>query len=58
MSQAPTAYGSCWRKSRYKTEKRADKYARKFEKEYGDPMRAYYCGVCGGWHLTTVKTAL
>lgn len=49
----PKAYGSCWRKSAYATEKKANRYARKYDDEYGVPMRAYYCGVCGRWHLTS-----
>ncbi len=49
----PGFYGSCARKSAYPSEKKAKRYARKYEDQYGVPMRAYYCGVCDRWHLTT-----
>lgn len=42
----------CSRKKRYSTEALAEKVARKVKYERGDDCRAYFCELCGGFHLT------
>ena len=45
---------SCRSKRRYNTRKEARDKASILTKRYGNPLEAYPCHVCGGYHLTTV----
>ena len=49
---------SCWRKKRYNTEAFATKVVAKVLKDRGQKVRAYGCGICGGYHLTSKPTAV
>jgi hypothetical protein len=42
----------CIQKKRYKSESHALASADEYQEERGTKLRAYYCDVCGGWHLT------
>jgi len=44
---------SCGRKNRYPTRESAEGWALLFEAARGTPLRAYHCGLCDGWHLTS-----
>lgn len=46
---------SCFRKVRYDSEQRAERYRRKREQEGAEPLRVYFCDICGGYHLTKVS---
>ena len=54
---APTTQESrrrmCLSKRRFRNESAAIKGAIGSSRSYGQPMRAYRCPVCGGWHLTS-----
>ena len=53
----PTAQKSrnkmCYSKRRFRTEDGAIKAAIGSSRHYGQPMRAYRCPICGGWHITS-----
>jgi hypothetical protein len=44
---------SCASKSRYATEKIANRVRHRCEETRGRPLRVYACFVCGGYHLTS-----
>lgn len=43
----------CAAKARFMTQTLADKVAAKRSIDAGRPLRPYYCGLCGGYHLTS-----
>jgi hypothetical protein len=43
----------CVGKKRYATYEFAKKKAEEFSKKYENNQRAYSCGICGGYHLTS-----
>ena len=43
----------CREKKRYTSAKRAKKAAKRVSRQEGRHFRAYFCGLCCGWHLTT-----
>ena len=45
----------CLRKVRFVSEKYAKKVAKDKEKEYNCKNKVYFCPLCSGWHITTVK---
>lgn len=45
-------YQQCGKKTRYKSEADARKYAARLSELRGYPIRVYYCHFCCGWHLT------
>ena len=45
----------CLRKVKFPSEKVAQKVARDKEKQYNCKNDVYFCPLCGGWHITTVK---
>lgn len=54
--KAEHMYKMCLRKVRFRDEKIALKVARDKEKEYNCKNNVYFCPLCGGWHITTVKS--
>lgn len=53
-----TLLGSCVRKARYRTEQFAREIADRCKAERGVELRTYWCGACGGYHLTREPSAL
>ena len=51
----PTLIGSCARKRRYSTEAVARSVAAQATQARGDPLRVYWCALCGGYHLSKVR---
>lgn len=45
-------------KNIYNTQTKAQEAAEKAEEKRGVPLRTYYCGACGGYHLTRRVTLL
>lgn len=45
----------CRRKKYYLTKKDANKYKRRYEKQFNCIMRVYECTICGNFHLATEK---
>ena len=45
----------CLRKARFRSEKIARKVAKEKEKQYDCKNDVYFCPLCAGWHITTVK---
>ena len=43
----------CKGKTRYHDEAEAKRVKGFSEKKRGTPLRAYHCGSCGGWHITS-----
>ena len=43
----------CAGKIRFYTFEGASKRAERLGKKRGIDMRAYYCGICGGYHMTS-----
>lgn len=43
----------CVGKKRYATLGYAESLVPKISAKFGKPMRAYYCGICNGYHLTS-----
>lgn len=56
MSDIKYLADGCIRKKRYRTEGIAEQVAEKVLRERGAKVRAYYCPVCLGWHLTRKYT--
>lgn len=48
-------YYSCLRKKKYITEDFAKKMAKKMSNKFNKRYTYYYCQLCNGWHLATVK---
>lgn len=50
-------YGSCFRKIRYRTKKRAENMVRQIRKTHivQNPIRIYQCDCCMGWHITSMS---
>lgn len=51
-----TLVGSCLRKQRYKTETRARDVALRCKAARNVDLRVYWCGSCGGYHLTRERS--
>ena len=45
----------CLRKSRFTNERYAKKVAKAKEIQYNCKNTVYFCPLCGGWHITTIK---
>lgn len=43
----------CLRKAKYKTQKYAEEKAKQFTEQFGVDQYAYFCPLCGYYHLTT-----
>ena len=49
----PTIWRQCKSKHRYKDEHTANQFRKKCERERGVKLDYYWCGHCGGFHLTS-----
>lgn len=49
---------SCFKKKRYSTEKRAGQVIYRRQQEGAGYLRAYYCNICLGFHITHKKDTL
>lgn len=49
----PTIWRQCRSKIRYRDEHTANHYRKKCERERGKKLDYYWCGHCGGFHLTS-----
>ena len=43
----------CLGKKRHATIKQAEEVVDVMSKKHGKPFRYYYCGMCGGYHITS-----
>ena len=50
---AQTMHRMCLRKAKYKTQKYAEEKAKQFTEQFGVEQYAYFCPLCGYYHLTT-----
>lgn len=53
--KAQQMHKMCLRKARFRSEQIARKVADDKEKQYNCKNNVYFCPLCGGWHITTVK---
>ena len=53
--KTPTMHKMCLRKARFYSEKQALKVAKAKEVQYNCKNKVYYCPLCTGWHITTIK---
>ena len=51
-AKSGVVHWSCKRKGRYKSERDAQRAARRMSMRYDVTMRHYYCKFCNGYHLT------
>lgn len=47
----------CYRKKRYSDSEFAERVARQCKEQRGVALRAYFCPVCSGFHLTKNREA-
>lgn len=53
MKPLVASHNECFKKARYSTHERAEKYRKKAQTERGVILRSYYCKICMGFHLTS-----
>lgn len=52
----PGPMKQCWSKKKYSSQALARNVARRCEELRGVPLREYFCGYCGKWHLSKNKS--